>query len=154
MLLKLILLLPICVLIVALLKNVVGLKTFGVFLPAIIAMAMADVGFVNGAIIYCSLIAVVGLVHYPLERWGLLYTPRLVALLIAMVGTLLLITYIGVDSSYGMLGAVIFFPIIVLTIAAERFARTIVEDGYQEAVQLQFQTLLVTFFCYLALCWI
>ncbi|MEM6769853.1 MAG: 7TM domain-containing protein [Bacteroidota bacterium] len=148
-LLKLVLLLPICVLVVALFKNVVGIKTFGVFLPAIIAMAMADVGFVTGALIYCSLIAIVGLLHYPLEKWGLLYTPRLVALLVAMVGTLLGLTYLGVSTQNGILGAMVFFPIIVLTIAAERFARTIVEDGYREAIQLQGQTLVVTFCCYL-----
>ncbi|MEM9259978.1 MAG: 7TM domain-containing protein, partial [Bacteroidota bacterium] len=148
-LLKLVLLLPLCVLIVALFKNVVGLKTFGVFLPAIIAMAMADVGFTYGIIIYCLLIAIVGLLHHPLERWGLLYTPRMVALLIAMVSTLLLLTYTGISTSNKVLSAMVFFPIIVLTIAAERFARTIVEDGYQEAIQLQLQTLVVTFCCYL-----
>ncbi|MEM1219691.1 MAG: 7TM domain-containing protein, partial [Bacteroidota bacterium] len=148
-LLKLVLLLPLCVLIVALFKNVVGLKTFGVFLPAIIAMAMADVGFIYGVIIYCLLITIVGILHYPMERWGLLYTPRMVALLIAMVSTLLLLTYAGISTSNKVLSAMVFFPIIVLTIAAERFARTIVEDGYQEAVQLQLQTLVVTFCCYI-----
>lgn len=148
-LLKMILLLPICAVVVALFKNVVGIKTFGVFLPAIVGMAMADMGFLYGVAIYCALIAIVGVLHYPLERWGLLYTPRMVALLIAMVGTLLVFTYAGVVTNNAVLGTMAFFPIIVLTIAAERFARTIVEDGYWDAVQLQLQTLVVTFFCYL-----
>jgi hypothetical protein len=147
--LRLVLLLPLCALVVALFKNVVGIKTFGVFLPAIVAMAMTEIGFGYGAITYCLLIALVGCWHYPLERWGLLYTPKLVILLVVLVGALLLLSLLGLAFDNGVLGAMVFFPIIVLTIAAERFARTIVEDGYQAAILLQLQTLLVIFFCYL-----
>ncbi len=147
--LKLILLLPICSLLVALLKNVIGIKSFGVFLPAIMAMAMDGIGFLYGSLAFVVVVAVVSFLHYPLNKWGLLYTPKLVVLIIGVVLSLLLTTYIGIQFNNITLSSMVFFPIIVLTIAAERFARTIVEDGMEDALQLQAQTLVVTFFCYL-----
>jgi hypothetical protein len=44
----------------------------------------------------------------------------------------------------------LFFPIIILTIAAEKFAKTLAEEGIQDAVKLQLQTILLVLICYCA----
>ncbi len=147
-LLKTILILPLCALIVGIFRNVVGLKTIGIFLPAIIAISLESIGLGFGMMAFALVIAVVGLLHFPLEKWGILHTPKLIIMLTAVVISLLSLSYLGILLGHQMLTAIIFFPIIVLTIAAEKFAKTIIEEGFQEALKLQAQTLLLTLICY------
>lgn len=148
-LLKVILLLPLCALVVGIFRNVIGLKTIGVFLPAIIAVSLDGVGLGLGLMAFIIVVAVVGLLHFPLERWGVLHTPKLIIMLTAVVVCLLSMGYIGLALEIHPLSTMVLFPIIVLTIAAEKFARTIIEEGPVEAFKLQGQTLLLTIVCYL-----
>ncbi len=147
-LLKVILLLPLCSLIIALFRNVIGIKTFGVFLPAIITVAIDSVGMGFGIMLYLAVVAVVGLLHYPLTKWGLLYTPKLVIMLVGVVCTLLGMTYIGITYQIVVLSSIIFFPIIILSIAAEKFAKVLMEEGIKNALKIQMQTLIVIILCY------
>lgn len=147
--LKVILLLPLCALVVALFRNVIGLKTIGVFLPAIIAVSLDGVGLWYGMLAYLLVVGCVGLLHFPMERWGILHTPKLVIMLTAVVLSLLLLSSFGWATGQPLFSMAIGFPIIVLTIAAEKFARTILEEGFADAVKLQFQTLILTLACYL-----
>ncbi len=147
-LLRVILVLPFCALLVGLLRNVVGLKTFGVFLPAIMAVSLFEVGFWYGLLAFSSVVLVISVINFPLEKWGMLYTPKLVIILTAVVLALLGIAYAGHWWQVQKMQTVLFFPIIIMTILAERFAKNIMEEGYESAFKLMGQTLLVTFLCY------
>ncbi len=151
--LNLLLLLPIGGLLVAFLRNVVGVKTFGVFLPVLIAFSLLHTGFVSGILMFVSLILLVGLISYPFDKIGLLYTPKLVISLTIMVGLMIIATMIGLEYDIAWLTTLTFFPTIILTIAAERFSRATVEDGYKMAIDKLLQTLLATTICYGVLSW-
>lgn len=150
-LLKIILLLPLGAMIVAIARNVIGLKTFGVFLPALIAVAVSGTGLFWGLLAFVAVIAVVSLVHFPLERLGLLYTPKLVIMLVSVVVAFLLLSGIGIRFEFTELAYVAMFPVVVITITAERFARQIMEDGYQKALKVTAQTLVVVVLAYFAM---
>ncbi len=151
--LHLLLLLPIGGLLVAFLRNIVGLKTFGVFLPVLIAFSLSHTGFISGIAIFVGLIILIGLISYPFDRLGLLYTPKLVISLTIMVSVILLSTHFGVKNNILWLTKLTFFPIIILTISAERFSRSTVEDGYVRALDKLFQTLIATSITYFILSW-
>ncbi|WP_103068940.1 7TM domain-containing protein [Aquimarina sediminis] len=151
--LHLLLLLPIGGLMVAFLRNIVGLKTFGVFLPVLIAFSLLHIGFVSGIAIFVGLITLIGLISYPFDKLRLLYTPKLVISLTVMVSVILLATHLGVKNNIEWLTKLTFFPIIILTISAERFSRSTLEDGYVKAIDKLFQTLIATSICYLILSW-
>ncbi len=151
--LNLLLLLPIGGLLVAFLRNVVGVKTFGVFLPVLIAFSLLHIGFISGMILFVTLILLVGLISYPFDKIGLLYTPKLVISLTIMVGLMIIATMVGIRYNIAWLTTLTFFPTIILTIAAERFSRATVEDGYKMAIDKLFQTLLATAICYALLSW-
>ena len=151
--LNLLLLLPVGGLLIAFLRNVVGVKTFGVFLPVLIAFSLLHTGFVSGLLLFIGLILLVGLVSYPFDKIGLLYTPKLVISLSIMVGIMILATMIGIRYNITWLTTLTFFPTIILTIAAERFSRATIEDGYKLALDKLFQTLLATTVCYGLLSW-
>ena len=148
-LLRVILLMPLGAVVVALFRNVVGMKTFGVFLPALIAVALHSTGWVFGMISFVIVVLIVGLLHYPLEKWGLLYTPKLVIMLVAVVVTFLMLSILGNYFEIEALSGISFFPIVILTVTAERMARTILEEGIKDASKIMVQTLVVTSFCFI-----
>jgi len=150
-LLKIILLLPLGALIVAIFRNVIGFQTFGVFLPALIAVASRETGLLWGLVAFILVIGVVSLVHFPLEKWGILYTPKLVIMLVAVVVVFLVVAYISIELDVTSLAYLALFPIVVLTISAERFARTITEEGFVQALWLTLQTLIVASIAFLAM---
>ncbi len=150
-LLKIILLLPLGAVIVAIFRNVIGLNTFGVFLPALIAVASRETGLWYGLMAYLLVIGMVSLVHIPLDKWGILYTPKLVIMLVCVVILFLLISWFAMGTGLVALAYITLFPIVVLTISAERFARTIEEEGMSNALLITLQTLLVVIFAYYAM---
>ena len=149
--LQLLLLLPIGALIVAICENVVGMKTYGVFLPALIAFALAEMGLLTGIIFFSMVIILISLINYPLERWGLLQTPKVVVMLTAVVIYCLATMSFFIHTGWTTPASALLFPIIILTITAERFARKIEEESVGEALNIYIQTLLVTLGCYLVL---
>lgn len=150
-LLKIILLLPLGALVVAIARNVIGFKTFGVFLPALIAVSMSYTGLVWGMVAFVVVIMVVSLIHFPLERLGILYTPKLVIMLVSVVITFIALSIIGIKLNYSQLAYITLFPVVVITITAERFARTIMEESWGKALNITFQTLIVVLMAYFAM---
>lgn len=149
--LMLLLMLPFGGFIVAILRNVIGLKTFGVFLPVLIAFSLLKTGFVTGISIFIFLILAIGLLSQPFSKLGLLHTPKLVISLTLMVIIIIVGSYLSTTTSATWLGSLSFFPIIILTISAERFSTLIVEDGFNKATNMLFQTLIAVSCCYLIL---
>lgn len=148
-LLQFLLLLPLGGLLISMFKNVVGLKTYGIFLPILIAYALTNTGYLVGLGLFLLIVLLVALISVPLNKWGLLYTPKIVVILTVTV--LFILTLVGVGLAYNVswILAFSFFPIIITAITAERFARAIDEDGYETAVSKMIQTLIATSFCYL-----
>lgn len=150
-LLRFLLLMPIGAVIVALLRNVVGVQTFGLFLPALLAVSMRETGFVIGTGAFVLVIGLVALLHPLLERWRLMYTPRLVILLIAVVALFLGISALGVYLGQTQFAYITLFPIVIVAITAERLARKWDEWGGKLALWTAAQTLLVVGIAYIAM---
>ena len=147
-LLRGLLLLPIIALVVAILRNVVGFKTFGIFLPALIALGLTNVDLWWGTTAFVIVILVVALLHYPLEKFGLLHTPKLVIMMTCVVLTLLGLSILGIQQDWHVLTTSMFLPVIVLSITAERFAKTLVEENLEDALKMLGFTFLLAFICY------
>lgn len=143
------LLLPLGGLLIALFKNVVGLRTFGVFLPVLIAYTLTATGFVTGMILFLLITGLVALVSVPLTQWGMLYTPKIVAILSFTILAIFVLVGIGLENNIEWLLSLSAFPIIITAIVSERFARAIEEDGHQKAIATMLQTLIATAACYL-----
>lgn len=149
--LMLLLILPIGGILVAFLRNVVGIRTFGTFLPVLIAHSLIDTGLGTGILLFVSLILFVGIVSILFSKLGLLQTPKLVISLSLMVLVIILSSFLGMKFNIIWLTSLTFFPTIIVTISAERFSTLIVEDGFQKATATLFQTLVAVVLCYLLL---
>jgi len=150
-LLKIIIMLPLGALIVVIFRNVIGLQTFGVFLPALIAVASRETGLFWGLLAYFIVIFLVSAIHYPLEKWGMLYTPKMAIMLVGVVIAFLLISILGIKMKVYMIAYITLFPIVLITLTAERFARTVTEEGMHEAIRITLQTMVVVAVAYFAM---
>lgn len=146
--LSLLMLLPLGALIVAIFRNVVGVKTFGVFLPVLIAISFTSTGLIFGIISFVGVLLLISLLHYPLLKWGILHVPKLVIMLSGVVFLIIILLFAGTNLKIAMISGLTFFPIIILTICAEKYARIVVEEGFINASKILLQTILVTLFCY------
>lgn len=147
-LLRTILLLPLAALLIALLKNVIGLKTFGVFLPALIALSLVGTNVYWTISAFAAVLVVISGLHYSLDRLGLLHTPKLVIMLLAVILTLLMLGLLGYKMEWENWPSVFMLPLVIMSIAAERFAKVLTEDNFLEAIKMLGSTLLVALLCY------
>jgi len=150
-LLQTILMLPVGALIVVLFRNVIGLPTYGTFLPALIAAAAKGTGLGWGMISIILIIAAVSLARWLMQRLHLLHSPSLAILLTIVVMTMLLASLGAEKLGLEELAKVSFYPIAVMAIAAERFYLSLAERGIGDAVSQLAGTLIVVAACYVVM---
>jgi hypothetical protein len=152
-LLKIIIMLPVGVLAVVIFRNIVGIETFGTFMPALIAVGFRDTGLWNGILLFSLIILFGALVRLILSRLQLLHTPRLAIILTCVVMFILALTALGVSFGFLNLARVALFPMVILTLTVERFSIVSEEYGITQAVRISFLTLLVAAAAYSLMSW-
>jgi hypothetical protein len=152
-LLKIILMIPFGALIVIIGRNVIGIDSFGTFMPALMAVAFRDTGLTWGLIMFVGIIAFGYLVRYGLERFHLLHTPRLGIILTATIFFMMAATVFGVTTGHVLATRVSLFPIVILTLTVERFALMLEEDGPRRALTVVIGTILIVIPAYLVMDW-
>ena len=145
------LLIPIGALLMVLLRNVVGIKTFGTFTPILVALAFRETRLLWGMVLF-TLVVSLGLgLRFYLERLRLLLVPRLAAVLtlvvLLMAGISVLSHRLGLETGL----SVALFPLIILTMAIERLSIVWEERGAAEAIQEGLGSLLVAALSYLVM---
>jgi hypothetical protein len=150
---SLLLLLPLGALITAFFRNVIGIRTFGTFAPALLAISFIYAAWGTGIVILIVVI-VTGLVGRSLlERLHLLMVPRLsivlTLIILCVAFSVSLLDYLEWTHS----AQAVLLPLVILTILIERFHVTAEEDGIAFALQLVVGTTIVSAFCYLLLKW-
>lgn len=150
-LLKIILMIPLGALVTVIFRNVVGLETFGTFLPALIAAASRETGLVWGCIGFVTIIIISSLIRKGLEWMQLLHSPKMGVMLTSVVIILMSVTVAGVHFRLLDLAHITLFPIAILAITAERFAIIEMEQGIVKALTITGATLVVVAACYMVM---
>jgi transglutaminase-like putative cysteine protease len=136
------LLLPIGALVIALFRNVVGLETFGTFMPILIAFALRGMPLSSGLALVTFVLTIGVLSRLTLERLRLLLVPRLSLLLCLVVLAVTGIAIVGQSAEATDLFAGVLFPMIILTMLVERFSIAIAEEGWRPAFRKAFYSVL------------
>ncbi|MBI3478811.1 MAG: UUP1 family membrane protein [Nitrosomonadales bacterium] len=147
-LLKILLMLPLGALVTVVFRNVIGLETFGTFLPALIASAARDTGLMWGIAGFLMIILVSALVRRALDWLQLLHSPKMAIMLTTVVIVMMAITVGGVQLGLFELAHMTLFPIAILAITAERVALMEAEQGAMKVANITFMTLIVIAACY------
>jgi transglutaminase-like putative cysteine protease len=150
-LLRTILMLPLGALLTVLFRNVVGMPTFGTFLPALLAAAAGQTGAGFGVLAILIVVAAVATARWAVGRLELLHSPTLAILLTAVVLTLVVTSMLAERLGLKALTHVTLFPIAVLAICAERFYLSLTEHGPRAAGKELAGTLVVMLACYVVM---
>ncbi len=142
---------PIGVLLLVLLRNIIGIKTFGTFMPVLIAMAFRETQLLWGVILF-SLVVSMGLgIRFYLEQLKLLLVPRLAAVLITVIVLMLAISLfshkLGIHSGL----SVALFPMVILTMTIERMSIIWDERGARESLKQGIGSLIVAVLAFLVM---
>ena len=146
-----ILLLPIGAIITVLFRNFIGIKTFGIFAPVLIALSQINSNLIVG-ILLIMIALFIGILNRILLKWlKLLAVPRLSIILtfvvIYLILAISLCEYLGLAPS----AQSILLPVVIMTIMIERFFIILEEDGFKITIKVLFNTLIVALSCYLVL---
>lgn len=119
--------------VIAVLRNEIGLSTFGVFGPVILAFALLDIGVFWGFLViaYVFLVAVAARTALTGLDLG---TPHRVAALLAVVTiAVFVVQALGQLQGVPPFTAVLLFPVILTAWYAERFVGGVVDTGWAPA---------------------
>ena len=150
-LLRIILMIPIGAVVTIIFRNVIGIRTFGTFLPALIASAFRGSGLFWGMITFSGIILIGAAIRSILDRLHITHTPKLTILLVFVVLALLTISALGVSFDNLEIARANIFPLALMAITIERFALMAEESGSREALTIFANTLITVFFCYIVI---
>lgn len=150
-LLKIILMIPFGALVTVVFRNVVGLETYGTFLPALIAAAARETGLLWGIIGFLSIVLVSAIVRKGLDWLQLLHSPKMAIMLTTVVIVMMGMSVLGVKYGLFELAHVSLFPIAILAITAERVALMEAEQGAMKVAKITLMTLVVISACYVVM---
>lgn len=131
---KLLLLIPLGALIVVIMRNLVGIRTSGTFMPILIALTFAQTTLALGLVLFLSVVGIGLLMRSYLSHLNLLLVPRIASVLVFVIGI-----YAGTAIISHKLGwydglAVTFFPMIILAWTIERMSVLWEEEGGHEVM--------------------
>ena len=132
---KILLAVPIGCFIILLLRNFIGLKTFGTFMPVLIALAFRETHVIWGISLFITIVALGLLARFYLDQLRLLLVPRLAAILTIVILLMIFISVISQNLGLDAGMSVALFPMVILTMTIERMCITWDERGAAEALK-------------------
>jgi hypothetical protein len=148
---KILLLVPVGAFIMLILRNLVGIKTFGTFMPVLIALAFNWTGLIPGIVLFFTVISAGLLVRFYMERLKLLLVPRLTAVLIVVVMLMALVSVISNRLGVEVGLNVALFPMIIMTMTIERVSVAWEERGPGFALRQAAGSIAIAALAYLAM---
>ena len=148
---QILLVLPVGVLLIVLLRNVIGIKTFGTFMPVLVALAFRETELLWGIVLFAIVLAIGLAVRTYLERLKLLLVPRLAAVVVTVIIVMVMLSILSNTLGFERGLSVALFPIVILAMTIERMSITWEERGAGEALQEAGGSLLVAIVAYLAM---
>ena len=145
------LMIPIGALVILFLRNFVGVKTFGTFMPVLVALAFRETLLVWGIVLFVVIVALGLVIRFYLEKLRLLLVPRLTVVLtvvvLLMAGISVLSHRLGIQPGL----SIALFPMVIISMTIERMSIVWEERGASEAMQEGVGSLVVAAVAYVVM---
>ena len=140
---------PIGVFMLVVLRNIIGLRGVGTFMPVLIALSFRDTHLLWGLVLFGVVLAAGLLVRLYFEHLKLLLVARLGAIVMFVILALAVLTVFSykIDFEPGL--SVALFPLVILTMTIERISVIWDESGPAEAIRMAVFSLIIAAVCYL-----
>ncbi len=134
-------------------RHVIGLKGFGIYIPAVLSVAFVSTGVIPGLLMFVAISGTAFVTSRLLKKTSLPYLPRTALLLwtisIGIFGLLMLAPVIKVTQ----LMSVNIFPILILVLLSENFLDAQAHSKESQALALTIETIILALIASLLLKW-
>lgn len=148
---KVLLMVPAGVFILVILRNLIGIKGLGSFMPVLIALAFRETTLVWGLILFTSITGAGLIARLYLEHLKLLIAPRLAAILMIVLLLMAAISVVAHKLGFDRGLSVALFPMVIMTMTIERVSTIWDERGPGAAIREAIQSLVIAALCYLVM---
>lgn len=147
----LLLLLPLVAALVAFSRNVIGIKGFGIFTPAVVSVAFLSTGVVTGVLLFLVILLSATLVRKLLRKVRMQYFPRMSIVIwgvsMSVLGLLLLSPVVGLID----LKTVGIFQILLFVLLADPFIDAQIHKSMRTAMMMAIETVVLALLAFVIL---
>jgi hypothetical protein len=143
------LMIPIGAFVMVIMRNMIGIDSFGTFMPVLIALAFRETRLFWGLILFTVLVALGLSIRFLLERLRLLLVPRLSAVLIVVVLLMLIISLVSHKMGLETGLSVALFPMVIIAMTIERMSVVWEERGAIDAMRAGGGSLVIATIAYI-----
>lgn len=148
---RILLTVPLGVFVLVVLRNLVGVRTFGTFMPVLIALAFRETQLLWGVTLFCVIVGLGLAIRFYLEHLKLLLVPRLAAVVVIVVMLMTLISMVSHRLGLPQGLSIALFPMVIITMTIERMSIVWEERGPAEALTQAMGSLAVAALAYLVM---
>lgn len=147
----LLLLFPVIASIIAFSKHIIGLKGFGVYIPAVLSVAFVSTGLVSGVFAFTTIMVAAILMRLFVRKFRLPYLPRTATLLLGV--SIIFLSILLVGSYFGWIEylTLSIFPLLIMMLLMENFMESQLFNSQSTAMRLSIETLLIALVCSLVI---
>jgi hypothetical protein len=138
---------------VAIARQVVGIKGFGIYLPALMAVALLSMGLVTGLGLFLGVVIVAMLSRRMLKWLKLQYLPRMALMIWVLSMVVLGVLMMAPNLKLMELVNIGVFPILLVILLTEDFVGMQSRRGVKEAIKQLLQTMFLAIVSYFLLSW-
>jgi hypothetical protein len=141
----LIILFPLVSSIIGASRHVIGFRGFGMYIPAVLSVALVSTGIIEGLLIFGAIVTTALGTKNLLKKAKIAYLPRTAMLIwtisLGLLALFILVPFLNISSLVG----VNIFPILILVLLAENLLDALVRTKPADAIALTAETLALAF---------
>lgn len=142
----LLLLFPLTAALVAFSRQVVGLSGFGIFTPALVAMAFLVTGIPAGLVLFLAIILAATVARHLISKVKLPYLPRMAILIWVISLSVLVLLVLSPSLGLDKLVRLGIFPVLLLIMLAESYVEAQITRTWQSAALMTAETIIIAIF--------
>lgn len=149
----LLLLMPLVAALISAARHLIGLRGFGIFLPASMGVVFVAIGPILGIALFVVIVATSTAIRMILRKLKvkLQYLPRMALMLLFVVFAVLMVLFAAPIINKPDLANVSIFPVLILVLLAEDFSKVQLGKSAKVAINLSTETLILALLSYIVL---
>ncbi|MSR15798.1 MAG: hypothetical protein EXR86_14845 [Gammaproteobacteria bacterium] len=148
---RVLLMVPLGALVIVVMRMVVGVPTFGTFMPVLVALAFRETRLAAGVVLFLLVVSAGLMIRSALTHLRLLLLPRLTSVLVIVIGLMLAISLLSNELGIEQGLSIALFPMVILTMTIERMSIVWEERGPTTAIKEFIGSLVVAIGAYFAM---
>lgn len=145
---RFVVLIPLGAFVVVILRNLVGIPTLGTFMPVLLALALLEMDWADGLIMFTVIVAAGLWFRFLLSRLNMLVVPRVAACVVIVTLLMMVLSVVSYKLGFRSGLQITLFPMIILAWTIERMSLIWEEEGKRSALMQVGGSLVVAVIAY------